>query len=513
MWALSCTFRLLSGCFAPAPLSGEAGSEAIEVLAVQILDHGGGSWTPDAIPRMPRITVELSTVAAKALKNVWLVSGTTDDDLLADLLDPPLRSASEARLVAVAIDATGRRLTLVPDGPLPPRTQLTLVVRTAVDQVYTRALHVSSSPAAGAALVATFPAQAAHAVPTNLQAILLRFDGALGPLPQSPVTLRRQDESVSASVERLRCDDLGLGPGDCVRLIPPGALARRATYSVDGQKLLDATGAPLLPLHFEFTTGAEPDHQVPMLGDIACAPDERAIASIGCLLASDAGAILRVAPNEPIRAELRISNASASALSNHDSCVLALNGLNAEQTYAAALTLTDVAGNSGERALEIHTPARLAQVVFDEVRGDPLGPEPAQELVELLNSGTDPVSLMGFSISTNVREQGRAITTALEISPGERVLVVAPSFDIDDASDGELPAGVRIARLDGTLSLANAGQALVLRDNDGGRLDTTPVLSAPPGQCIARTKPPLTRFDGSGFVVAPCTPGEASEWP
>jgi hypothetical protein len=446
-------------------------------------------------------------------KATWLVRGAADAELVADLLDPPLRSASHARLIATSATSSEHVLTLVPETPLAPGAQLSIVVRTAADEAYTQALRVSVSPAAGAALTASVPAAEAHGVPLNLQAILLRFDGALGPLDRSAWTLRSELAAVSTRVELFGCEKFGLGAGDCIVITPHDVLVKNTTYVLRANELRDVTSAALPPVQITFVTGGERDEELPRSGQPVCAPDERVIANLGCLLASDDGAVLRTLPSEPVRAELRVSSVAVSALSSHDTCTLFLSGLEPDVTYAGALRLVDLAGNVSESALEIGTRARLTDVIIDEVRSDPLGAEPGQEYVELLNSGAEATSLMGYSITTNLYERGRSITTAIRLSPGERLLVVAPTFDVADQSDGPLPAGVRIARLDGALSLANAGQALVLRDAAGARVDMTPALAAPAGQCSARVLPRQARFDQSSFVVGPCSAGEASQSP
>jgi hypothetical protein len=86
--------------------------------------------------------------------------------------------------------------------------------------------------------------------------------------------------------------------------------------------------------------------------------------------------------------------------------------------------------------------------------------------------------------------------------------VVAPEFDLADVSDGELPPGVRVVRLDRAMSLRNDGDALFLRDASGARLSESRRLGADvAGRCIARVD------DSSEFIADPagaCTPGSAT---
>lgn len=132
--------------------------------------------------------------------------------------------------------------------------------------------------------------------------------------------------------------------------------------------------------------------------------------------------------------------------------------------------------------------------------------------MELLNFGTEPIQLMGFSLTDDAFAKGRTLVTPLAVEPGERVLVVSPAFDVSEVSDGLLPGGVRLVRLDGALSLRNDGTALFLRDAQGRRVAESPSMAPEAaGQCIAQVS-------GTGTTVAEfapdprggCTPGTAT---
>jgi hypothetical protein len=172
------------------------------------------------------------------------------------------------------------------------------------------------------------------------------------------------------------------------------------------------------------------------------------------------------------------------------------------------LRLEGLSGQVAEHGLSLETAYALAPLALDEVRPDPLGPEPAQEYVELFNFGTEPVNIMGFSLTDDSFDPGRALTAALAVEPGERVLVVGPAFDAREPSDGELPAGVRLVRLEAALSLRNEGEALFLRDELGRRVAELPRIAPQgAGQCIGRL---LDAEGRAEFVPDPrgrCTPG------
>ena len=186
-----------------------------------------------------------------------------------------------------------------------------------------------------------------------------------------------------------------------------------------------------------------------------------------------------------------------------------------QTTYAAFCVLTDLAENQLETPLCGALPADLATVTIDEVRADPLGPEPAQEYVELLNFGTKAVAMEGFSLTDDAFTKGHALSMQSPLLPGERVLVVGPDFDRHDPSDGSVPDALRLIRIEGALALANQGSALYLRDDTGRRLAASPSVGPErAGQCVGRIAGGEPRSGrAQDFRQDPdgsCTPGTAT---
>jgi hypothetical protein len=277
--------------------------------------------------------------------------------------------------------------------------------------------------------------------------------------------------------------------------------------------MFDATGAALPPTSLAFETTSESDHTPPVLAALPCAPDENAQAGT-CSLAMDDAFTVRAQANEPVLAELLALPARAASLSMLDPLQIALVGLPSSAT-CRFLRLIDLAENALEIPLCGALPQDLATLTIDEVRADPLGPEPAQEYVELLNFGPKAMAMEGFSLTDDAFAQGSTLHLQSPLLPGERVLVVGPDFDRHEASDGPVPETVRLVRLERPLSLANDGSALFLRDATGRRLSAAPRLApALPGQCIYRIASSDMRTGGAqAFAVDPnrsCTPGTAS---
>jgi hypothetical protein len=174
----------------------------------------------------------------------------------------------------------------------------------------------------------------------------------------------------------------------------------------------------------------------------------------------------------------------------------------------------DLAGNVYEQQLALEPLTELPQLYVDEVRSDPLGREPAQEYVELLNADERALSLRGFTLSTSALEAGRTVVDDMSLAPGERALLVGPEFDARSEADGALPGGIRLLHLDAALPLANGGARIVLRDARGRRLSSV-ALGAPivEGQCSARRRADQDRRALSELSLDPdggCTPGAAT---
>ncbi|MET0283482.1 MAG: hypothetical protein ABW352_03405, partial [Polyangiales bacterium] len=411
-----------------------------------------------------------------------LLRGQLEDGLLAQLSFTRPNSALAAQLIELGADG---QASLAPG-------RYTLVQPSSSHGF---SFSVSSSPALGARWVESAPADGAR-VPSNLARALVRFDGHV----QGPLAVALHLPGFDVRVER--CAWEGFPDGDCAWLTPNAPLLEGPhTLSLEAG-LFTPGGAPIAPQRIEFEVGA-PDRAPPSLMTTRCARDERALEG-ACLRVDDARLFVHGRSDEVSFASLNVGSRRATALSYAGEFALALEAPAAQGT--ATLTLTDLAGNERELALPFELIA-LAQVALEELRHDPLGSEPAQEYVELLNFGAEPVSLMGFTLSTDASSEGRAIVAG-ELATGERALVVGPAFDPRDTTDGVLPAGIKLVTTSAALSLANAGGSVFLRDAQGRRLASArSIAPLVQGQCAHRVGG-LAR-EGSWELDARggCTPG------
>jgi hypothetical protein len=478
--------------------------------ALLVQDHAGAVWSQESIPRVPRLRLTFASPPDRAESRLWLVSEGATPDVLEDLADPPLRAATQHSLVPLTVTREGNAIWAEPEEALSPGGRYALVFTRGEAEPRVFALQVSTSPASGASWVESWPGDRDLRVPTNAARLLLRFDGYLRDLDAAHVRLSRAGTQIASTLEVTDCEALALPAGDCAWLTLTEPLSANSSYELaitDG--LVDVTNAELSPRTISFATISADDDQAPALSAIPCAVDEAQVGE-ACLLAREESVVVRGLSNEPAMVTLTAGGEQVATLALSGTFALEIGGLTKGASTPLSLHLEDLAGNARAYPLSIMLPASLAPLAIDEVRPDPLGPEPAQEYVELLNFGPDPLQIMGFSLTDDAFHEGLHIVTPLEMAAGERVLVVAPDFDPANTADGALPGGVRLARLEGALSLRNEGAALFLRDPSGARVAESPRLApAQAGQCIARVE------HGGSFLyqrdpAGACTPGAAT---
>jgi len=515
-WALLSLWSA-SACFHDAT-SVSAGVALPRVVSVTVRDTTGSAWPSDAAPRRPNVALsfEDGVPAQRANWPLYLVQGTPNAELLDDLENPPLRAASRAQLLPLDLTRDARGLFARPSDPLTPGTRYTLIwLAYGESQLFP--LTISHSPAAGAAFAQSAPSPQARDVPTNLQRVLLRFDGALGDAPPVAQLRPASGAPIALTTETRSCGELGFPAGDCVMFTGFAPLAPQQLYALElAGPLHDATGAEVALPTLSFESGSAEDHTPPALLPLPCALDEAEQAGV-CTWAYEEGASVRLQLAEPALVELLALPARSALIGGQDPLQIDLDAL-AGSPGCRFLRLTDLAGNRLEIPLCDPLPDDLPSVTIDEVRADPLGPEPAQEYVELLNFGSQPVDMTGFSLSDDAFDKGHALSMPAQLSPAERVLVVGPNFARRDMADADVPDAVRLLRLDAALALPNEGSALFLRDAKGRRLSQMPRLGpAQPGLCVARRPDSLPRAHApEDFLHATdtlCTPGAATQAP
>jgi len=500
-----------------------AGAPGVELSAH---DLRGDLAALDALPRRPVLVIDHPRGFVD-LEAVVLLSGGADEALAADLGSAPLRAENAARAVQVDAELRGTAIRLTPRAALEPAADYTLALfgnakDAGGDPLFEDraarllALRTSGAADAGAAVSRSFPGDGASGIPVNLAFAVIAFDGTVVGLQDGVWLEDSAGRAVAAKVDGGPCEPQGalaFGPGDCARITPSSPLAPLADYAlVVGEAARDAHGGAVGPFRARLRTGTGRDDRPPASLPLGCALDELAVEA-GCALLDDHALRLRVQTDEPVLATLSADGAQQSTVADQGELELGLTALPPDAAVPATLTLTDLAGNARTLALSLRTTPPLPTVSIDEVRADPLGPEPAQEYVELLNYGAASVELAGLVITDDPNAEGVAIERALRLDPGARALLVAAAFDAADERDGPLPPGVTLLRAPGPIAgsgLSNAGEPILLRDAQGRRLSGAPATPKPrPGVCLQRTgdDPRDSRPEAFAYAAGGCTPG------
>jgi hypothetical protein len=153
------------------------------------------------------------------------------------------------------------------------------------------------------------------------------------------------------------------------------------------------------------------------------------------------------------------------------------------------LDVYDTRGASQHFSHEIETSPPMAHVVLNEVLANPVGPEPAQEWIELYNDGVATAFLLGAEL---VDAGGVTTLPEAELPPHAFALLVSDAFDEASEFDVSPGAGTLLVRVPalGKNGLSNEGEPLLLRGADGRPWSRFPAEPRPKsGQSVVRVAP------------------------
>ena len=485
---------------------------------LEITDYRGEPADPDAVPRLPRLLARIDEPLTGEDEIAWLLRGSADAELLADLERSPLLAASRERAVPCASSLTEQGLELLPQSTLQPGAYTFAVAAWAIDRdaPLVLELEVSDTPESGASMTAAWPADGSTSVGTDLPLAWIAFDGQVERADQGVWLENATGLAIDARARSGPCDALGIAgqSGTCVVLEPRAWLAPLNQYRiVIGRELRDAHGAPIGPLAVAFRTGRGPDSIAPAPAARACALDETAF-ELGCALITDRTLELRIVANEPFAMTAHAGEQVWSAFAPSAETAFAIDGLRPGARVELSFELKDSTGNELAWQEAFRTHADLATLSITEVLANPLGAEPQQEWVELWNFGEQAIALDGLQLSDDAAKPGAMLATTTLLDPGARVLLVPDAFDTSAGSDVAIPAGtplVRVGKALGSAGLANRGEPLFLRDRSGRRLSAAPSIVAPSaGSCIARVSEDPRDGSLGAFAsdeIVRCTPG------
>jgi hypothetical protein len=266
-------------------------------------------------------------------------------------------------------------------------------------------------------------------------------------------------------------NDDGLGLGSCVRIVPDAPSDQPLQPPV---KVGDFALEPSI-----WTLGAT----LPVVAPLHCDLPEFEFGP-GCISLQDDRALVRA----PASTTFWVIS---SSLGWHTEVVEGGGGFalpNIERLEKGLLTATvfDLAGRSFATTVHVTAPPPAARVVINEVMANPIGPEPAEEWIEVVNDGSVNADMSGWKL----RDSGGDVDLpAINLAPSAFVLLVRRDFVGGVDGDVAPAPGAVMVRLDqlGTNGLANAGEALSLIDAKGAVVSAFPAkASTQPGVSMAR---------------------------
>jgi hypothetical protein len=190
-----------------------------------------------------------------------------------------------------------------------------------------------------------------------------------------------------------------------------------------------------------------------------------------------------------------------------------LAGLSPSSDVVVAGTATALGGEENPFLARFRTGNPRPHAVINEVLANPLGPEPAQEWVELVNDGASPIDLGGFVLSDS---GGDVVLPKGLLKPGGFALVVGSGFEASGGQDPPPAPGTVLLRVPrvGSAGLSNSGEALRLTSDAGQLLSRFPAIAAArPGVSAVRRNPSSPDEDKEAFFSSPdggSTPGRGN---
>jgi hypothetical protein len=248
---------------------------------------------------------------------------------------------------------------------------------------------------------------------------------------------------------------------------------------------------------------------------VQCADGEERL-GIGCALVMDDRIIVR-APSfgTPDENGLWLFSGSVSgALRLGDGERAVLSGFAPKSAHELTLRILNRDGREWVAEASVHTAENQPHIVINEVLANPLGPEPAEEWVELFNDGQHEGELLGWEL----RDGGGSVELPeVTIAPGEYVVLTTEQQGDNSGWDVPFASQAEVVRLPVLAKggLANSGEPLILSTSNGRDISRfPPVSSSAQGVSIARCSPDAVDDAGSSFGshAAPgASPGAANQ--
>jgi len=275
----------------------------------------------------------------------------------------------------------------------------------------------------------------------------------------------------------------------------------------------------------EGTTGGPPvadpnDTSPPLLNTPQCGGLETLDKKV-CIAEGPYSASFRFVTDEPASVSLTVSNEQARGgvltepwqTTHH----IAVAGLTSEADSTVAIIVEDINGNKTElEQVALGTDGHPVSIT--EVLADPIGPEPAQEFVEIANFGSLEVDISGWMVDDNEDANGPLIPEGTMLGPGQVGVLVSASFDVNDNQDPAPDPTALMIVLEtsvGSNGLKNSeAETIELYDNEGTLVSQYRGQAGNPkeGHSVIRLLSELPDGDLFAFDLEPNptpTPGQA----
>jgi hypothetical protein len=423
----------------------------------------------DSIPQVARLEVQSLTLPPAALA---LFSGELSDHYVGELRDGKVpASLREREVTGVAwFDAKANRTIFAPSRPLE------------LGELYTLAV-LGSRPLS--TLSVDDEAGAPYAARVWPPREWPKGGGRwvfCGDFPDVPRGVAAQfDPGGIAALADPGADSKGTTGAGCLRVEPESSPA--AGIVVPPPRLAGIALDPA-PVDFAITSPAP---------NRPCAEDEVALGA-ACARVLDDRAVLGVSV-DPVLLALDVAGSSILRAILPRAPVV-VTGLIPGRRLSLRGTSTDLGGRETAFSVEVTTAGAMPHVVLNEVLANPIGSEPAQEWLEIVNDGAVAVDLTGFTLdlSDGVLELPRA-----SLRPGAFALVVGEGYEFGDGRDVPPAPGTLILRVP-RLGLSNSGEALSLRAPDQAVVSVFPPVPPPgAGVSVGRRAPSLPDTDPKSF--------------
>jgi hypothetical protein len=313
-----------------------------------------------------------------------------------------------------------------------------------------------------------------------------------------------------AAVAACGCLDLELL--DDMDLLDAGETSSAADTDADADTDGDADG--------DGPPATDPDDvSPPGLVGLSCGVGETADGDL-CVAVGPVSASIRFATDEPAIVVVDAAGASGSGVLSADWSQehhLAVTGLEPGTPVDVAISFADVNDNGDSTAAQV-TASGGDAVAITEVLADPLGAEPAQEFVEVVNLGNSEADLSGWMIDDNGDSDGDPIPEGAILGAGQVGLLVAPDYDPGSAEDPPPAPAALVIHLDS--SIASSGlknseaETVELYDEIGGLVSCYQGQAGDPkeGRSAVRLTAELPDGDALAWELEPgggSTPGVA----